>query len=291
MPPDPIPLIPDEAVEALGPAWRADAAVVLGSGLGGAARAVEEAGAVPYEAVPGLGPCSVPGHEGRLVRGTLAGLRVLVFQGRRHLYEGVPMAEAALPVRVAAGLGARLVVLFSAVGGVDPGLDVGDWVLVTDHLNWMGRNPLEGVRTEAGPPFLDLTGLYRADLLGPVAERAEARGLRVGGGVYAAFAGPTYETPAEVRWARAAGAAVVGMSVVPEAVWARLLGLDVAAWCRVTNPAAGVSMGPLNHRHVLKAAEQGSDQAAVLLAETLRAWASAPSPAGRPGNEPWSAWR
>ncbi len=264
-----------QAAAALGRSWEADAAVVLGSGLDGIAAPFREEARVAYAELPLLGTCGVPGHRGVLSRTTVDGLRVLLFRGRRHLYEGIAPAEAAAPVRLAAALGARLVVLFAAAGGVTPDLEPGDWVFVTDHLNWMGRNPLEGVHTDAGPPFLDLSRLYRTDLLAAVREGARPRGIGVREGVYAAFPGPTYETPAEIRWARQAGATVVGMSVVPEAVWARFLGMDVVAWARVANPAAGLGHGSVTHDEVLASCREAGPQGAVLLELTLDAWRSA----------------
>ncbi len=263
-----------ETARLLGRSWEADAAVVLGSGLDGVAERFDEEARLAYAELPLMGTCGVPGHRGILSRTTLDGLRVLLFRGRRHLYEGIPPSDAAATVRLAAALGARLAVLFAAAGGVASDLEPGDWVFVTDHLNWMGRNPLEGVRTEAGPPFLDLSRLYRTDLYESVREEARHRGIGVRGGIYAAFPGPTYETPAEIRWARLAGATVVGMSVVPEAVWARFLGMDVVAWARVANPAAGLGHGPVTHDEVLAACRKAGPQGAVLLELTMKAWCS-----------------
>ncbi len=268
-PPDPA---AEAAAEALGPAWRGvDAVAVLGSGLGAAADRLEVEARVAAGDLPGWGGGSVPGHRGRLVLARTAGRRVAVFDGRRHLYEGAPPAEVALPARLAAALGAGVLVLLSAVGGVDPALGVGDWVFVTDHLNWMGRNPLEGVVTPDGPPFVDLSRTYRTDLLDSV--RARAPGVRVEPGVLAAFTGPTYETPAEVRWAAAAGAAAVGMSTVPEAVWARFLDVDVVALGRVANPAAGLCQAPLDHASVVAEGRRGAADAAALLEAAVAAWA------------------
>ena len=264
-----------ETARFLGRSWEADAAVVLGSGLDGVAERFDEEARLAYAELPLMGACGVPGHRGILSRTTLHGLRVLLFRGRRHLYEGIPPADAAATVRLAAALGARAVVLFAAAGGVAPDIEPGDWVFVTDHLNWMGRNPLEGVQTDAGPPFLDLSRLYRTDLLEAVRARARKAGIRVRHGVYAAFRGPTYETPAEVRWARMAGAAVVGMSVVPEAVWARFLGMDVVAWARVANPAAGLGHGPVSHGEVLASCRHAGPDGAALVELTLDAWRAA----------------
>ncbi|GAB4269838.1 MULTISPECIES: purine-nucleoside phosphorylase [Deferrisoma] len=262
------------AARVLGEGFRAEVAVVLGSGLGPVVGGLPDA--IPYERVPGLGAPGVPGHAGRVGVAQIAGERVLVFQGRRHLYEGITPAQAAFPVRLAARLGVRFLVLFAAAGGLDPALVPGTWVFVTDHLNWLGRNPLEAVRTPDGTPaFVDLTGTYRADLWPEV---ARAEGIPIARGVYAAFPGPTYETPAEIAWARGAGASVVGMSVVPEAVWARFLGLEVAAWARVANPAAGLGPSALDHRDVVAQAARDAGQGRTLLEATIRAWR-----ASRPG--------
>lgn len=262
-----------EAKERLGPGWEGiGVAAVLGSGLGGAVGDASCEASVPFQDLPGLGPCGVPGHAGRLVRTQVPGRKAAVFLGRRHVYEGVSAARAAFPVRLAAVLGARLAVLLSAVGGVGDDARVGTWVFVDDHLNLMGRNPLEGVRTAQGPAFVDLTRTYRADLFEPLRGRLARQGVELSRGVLAAFSGPTYETPAEVRMARLLGAATVGMSTVPEAVWARFLGLDVIALGYVVNPAAGLGFEALDHRHVVQRAQEGAAQAAVVLEEAVRVW-------------------
>ncbi len=269
------------ARERLGSEWEGvEVAAVLGSGL---AEALPESVSGPtarFEDLVALGVCAVPGHPGRLRRCAVGGRPALVFQGRRHVYEGLAPAQAAFPVRLAAVLGARLVVLLSAVGGGAEGAGVGSWVLVEDHLNLTGRNPLEGVRTDRGPPFVDLTGTYRADLFPSLRERLTPRGIALSRGVLAAFAGPTYETPAEVRMARLLGAATVGMSTMLEAVWARFLGLDVLALGLVVNPAAGLGVEALDHRDVVRRSEEGAAQAAIVLEEAVRAWAAAAG--GRP---------
>jgi len=254
----------DAAREALGTAWPgAEIALVLGSGLGGAAGGARVRAEAWYGEVPGLGACTAPGHAGRLLRATLCGREIAVFQGRRHLYEGIPMAQAGFPARLARALGARLLVLFSAVGS---------WVFVEDHINLMGRNPLEGVRTGQGPAFVDLAKTYRSDLSRPLRDRCAQRNVALEPGILAAFPGPTYETPAEVRMARTLGASVVGMSTVPEAVWARFLEMDVVAFGRVTNPAAGIASGPIDHGDVLRRCEEGTREASVLLEETVKLW-------------------
>lgn len=262
-----------EAAQGLGPTWQGcEVAAVLGSGLGGAVGEAACEASARFEDLPGLGPCGVPGHAGRLARAPVAGRKAAVFLGRRHVYEGISAARAAFPVRLGAVLGARVVVLLSAVGGVAEEARVGTWVFVDDHLNLMGRNPLEGVGTAEGPAFVDLTTTYRSDLFAPLRERLGARGVGVARGVLAAFPGPTYETPAEVRMARLLGAATVGMSTVPEAVWARFLGLDVIALGYVVNRAAGLAPAALDHREVVRRAQEGAAQAAAVLEEAVRAW-------------------
>jgi len=264
----------EAARDRLGAPWRGvEVAVVLGYGLGAAGGDEPVRERVSYDQVPGLDRCTVPGHAGCLLRSVVGGREAVLFQGRRHLYEGISPAEAAFPARLAAALGARLLILCAAVGGIAPAAQVGSWVLVEDHLNLMGRNPLEGVRTPEGPAFVDLTRTYRADLYPALRERLAARGVALGRGVLAAFPGPSYETPAEVRMARALGADVVGMSTVPEAVWARFLGLDVLAFGNVVNPAAGLGEGALRHEDVVRRAAQGASQGSVVIEEAARTWA------------------
>jgi len=257
------------AAAALGvPLPRPEVAVVLGSGLGGCLPALAGERRWAYADVPGLGACGVPGHPGVLQAGELDGCPLLMFHGRRHLYQGLSMAQAALPVRLAARLGARLLLSFSAVGAVDPDLPVGSWVFVEDHINLTGRNPLEGVADARGPAFVDLTHTYRSELYAPLFQADP----HLGRGVLAMFPGPSYETPAEVRMAALLGAAVVSMSTVPEAVWARYLGLDVVALGRVVNPAAGVAAGPLDHADVVAQAAGAAAQVPGWIRAAVAAW-------------------
>lgn len=247
-----------------------EAAIILGSGLDGAMGAVKSELEVDYGVIPFFGRGGAPGHRSVLRLGTLNGHTVALFRGRRHFYETGSMSDAAMPVRISALLGARLLVSMSAVGGIDPALGVGSWAYVTDHINLMGVNPLLGVTGESGPPFVDLTRLYRRDLFDSVKRAVPC--AKMGESVLAAFSGPTYETPAEVEMARRMGAGVVGMSTVPEAVWAKYLGLDVAAWGRVANPAAGLGETALDHGDILAEAEKASGEAGQILEATLAAW-------------------
>ena len=214
------------------------AAIVLGSGLGRAVEAIEAEAEIPYANLPGFPEPTVPGHAGRLVVGTLAGVPVAAFLGRIHFYEGHDMALVTLPTRVAAALGAEVLIATAAVGGLDPGLAAGSLVVGEDHLSFLGQNPLRGWRHQDGrPPFVSPADAYDRDLAEAALKAAADLGLPAGRGVYAACAGPTYETPAEIEYLRRAGATVVGMSVVPEASAAAALGLRFVGLYCVTNAA------------------------------------------------------
>jgi purine-nucleoside phosphorylase len=238
------------------------AGVVLGSGLGDAISAAwERAGSgepieIPYEDLPGFPPPTVPGHAGTLWLGAIAERPIAFFQGRVHFYEGHPMPLASITSRIASGLGARTMVLSAAVGGLDPSLSGGSMVIVRDHLNLMGANPLAGWRYPDGSPaFVDVSGVYDPELSRAAFEILEEHGTAVSEGVYAAVAGPAYETPAETEMLRRLGASVVGMSTVPEAVAARALGMRVLGLSFVTNAAGGA----VSHEEVLLASKTAAD--------------------------------
>jgi purine-nucleoside phosphorylase len=210
--------------------------LILGSGLGDALSQMEAEAEVPFSSVPGFPPASVPGHRGAVAIGRVAGVPTVAFLGRLHHYEGHPMSVLTLPVRLSAALGAHTVVVTGAVGALDPSLEPGMVVVGTDHINFLGENPLRGWRDEGGhPAFVDLTGAYDPKLAELALSVAEEEGLKAVPGVYAAVPGPTYETPAEVAFLRGSGASVVGMSVVPEAAAAAALGLRCVALLCVTN--------------------------------------------------------
>lgn len=213
------------------------AGVVLGSGLGPAlGEALEEAASFSFTDLPGFPPSGVPGHEGRLVLGKLAGVPVAAFFGRVHFYEGHGMDVSALLPRLSKELGADTMVLTAAVGGLVPGEAAGTVVILADHLNMMGVAPLRGWRDSDGvPTFIATTGVYDEALRDLAFERAQALGIPSSIGVYAAMSGPAYETPTEVRMLQAAGATVVGMSMVPEALPATALGMRVLGVCSLTN--------------------------------------------------------
>ena len=238
------------------------AAVVLGSGLGDAiAAAWERAGSgepleIPYGELPGFPPPTVPGHAGKLWLGTIGDRPIAMFQGRIHFYEGHPMALASITTRVSHALGARTMVLSAAVGGLDSSLPGGSMVVVRDHLNLMGTNPLTGWRYPDGSPaFVDVSGVYDADLSAAALRILRDHGTTVSEGVYAALAGPSYETPAETEMLRRLGATVVGMSTVPEAVAARALGMRVLGLSFVTNTAGGA----VSHEEVLLASKTAAE--------------------------------
>jgi purine-nucleoside phosphorylase len=213
------------------------AGVVLGSGLGPAlGEALEEEASFAFTELPGFPPPGVPGHEGRVVLGRIAGVVVAAFFGRVHYYEGHGMDVPALLPRLAHELGARTMVLTAAVGGLVPGEAAGTVVVLRDHLNMMGDAPLRGWRYPDGTPaFISTTDVYDRDLAALALERASALGAASSMGVYAAMSGPAYETPAEVAFLQGAGATVVGMSMVPEALPARALGMRVLGLCSLTN--------------------------------------------------------
>jgi purine-nucleoside phosphorylase len=270
--------IPEAVVEAV--RERTDlvptVAIVLGSGLDGA---IEEAARLTgrsdgetfsYADLPGFPTPSVQGHAGRLWLGELGQTAAAVFRGRVHHYEGHPLPLAALPARVAAGLGARAIVLTAAVGSLDPSLGPGTIVVLRDHLNLMGTNALRGWRFPDGTPaFVDLSQVYDPELADAAIEAAELAGddgpIPAARGVYAALQGPSYETPAETEYLRRVGATVVGMSVVPEAVAAHALGLRVLGLSFVTN-VAGASV---SHEEVLDASHAAARRVGRVLARLL----------------------
>lgn len=214
------------------------AAIVLGSGLGRTVEGIEVEAELAYTDLPGFPQPTVPGHAGRLVIGALADVPVAAFLGRIHFYEGHDMSLVTLPTRVAASLGADVLVATAAVGGLDPSLPSGSLVVGEDHLSFLGANPLRGWSDEAGrPPFVSPADAYDRDLAEAALKAAADMGLAATRGVYAASAGPTYETPAEIEYLRGAGATVVGMSVVPEVSAAAALGLRFLGLYCVTNTA------------------------------------------------------
>ncbi len=244
--------------------------IVLGSGLGAVADAVEDAVAIPYAELPGFPVGDVAGHARTLHLGTLAGIPVAILQGRAHLYEGVDPAALRVPVRAVRGLGAELLLLTNAAGSLMPDVGPGGLMAITDHINLMGVNPLTGPNDEAvGPRFVPLGALYDADLLARLHAAAEAEEIALADGVYLAVSGPSFETPAEIRAFRTLGADAVGMSTAPEAIVAAHCGLRVAAVSCITNLAEGLGDELLSHENTLAAAALGATALARLVPRFL----------------------
>lgn len=240
-------------------------AVVLGSGLGGLAERVERPVRLRYDQIPGFHVPTVEGHTGELVAGTLAGVPVLLQSGRFHMYEGHSAAEAALPVRVFATLGAEVLVVTNAAGGVNRAFGPGTLMLIRDHLNLTGRNPLEGPVLQGELRFPDLSVAYDAELRAAAHRVAAAQGVAIAEGVYAGLLGPSYETPAEIRMLATLGADAVGMSTVAEVIAARARGMRCLGISLITNPAAGISPTPLDHAEVMAAAQEAGGRLGALV--------------------------
>lgn len=242
-------------------------ALVLGSGLGAFADALTDAVAIPYSDIPGFPVSSVQGHAGRLVVGRSGAVPIACMQGRQHLYEGHEPRDVALPVRTLKRLGAEVLVLTNAAGGIAPELGAGALMVLSDHINFTGRNPLVGPNDESiGPRFVDMSEPYDADLRRELAAAARDVDVKVSEGVYLMALGPNFETPAEIRAFARLGADAVGMSTVPETLVARHCGLRVVALSVITNPAAGISQHPLTHAETLSEAARAYDRVSRLLA-------------------------
>jgi purine-nucleoside phosphorylase len=243
-----------------------DVAIVLGSGLGDFAGTLKDAASIPYGDLPNWPASKVIGHEGRLVVGTLAGRRVAALSGRAHFYEGHDLRTVTFAARVIGRLGVKVLILTNAAGGINVALKPGTLMVMDDHINLLGSNPLVGPNEERfGARFPDMSEVYSKRLRGIADEVARAQGLPIGHGVYVAVHGPSYETPAEIRFLRTIGADAVGMSTVPEAIAARHMGVEVLGISCITNAAAGVLPKPLNHDEVMEVAKQVRGAFAALL--------------------------
>ena len=244
--------------------------VVLGSGLGAVADAVENAVVVGYEDLPGFPRPTVVGHAGRAVLGSIAGVPVAVLQGRAHLYEGGDLDALRTPVRALRAAGAEILVLTNAAGSLRPSVGPGSLMAITDHINMTGVNLLMGPNDDAlGPRFPSLRDAYDPVLLDLLRESARKVGVDLAEGVYLAVTGPSFETPAEIRAYATLGADAVGMSTVQETILARHCGLRVAAVSVITNLAEGMTDEPLSHEQTLRAAEDGAGGLARLLLEFI----------------------
>tara|TARA_R110002049_G_scaffold66794_1_gene174088 strand:- start:538 stop:1368 length:831 start_codon:yes stop_codon:yes gene_type:complete len=245
--------------------------VVLGSGLGAFVEQIEDKVTLPYAEIPNFKPTTVEGHEGQLILGKIGNVEVAVMQGRYHAYEGHDMDQVVFPVRLLASLGIDSIILTNASGGVNESYKAGDLVLITDHINLSGMNPLLGPNiNELGPRFPDMTNAYDKDLRKVILEQAKANGVDLKQGVYAGVLGPTYETPSEVRMIRTLGADLVGMSTVPESIAANHLGLSVAGISCVTNMAAGIENVELKHEDIKVQALKVMEKFSALVASTIK---------------------
>ena len=234
-----------------------DTAIVLGSGLGDFADRLVDATSTPYADLPHWPASTVVGHSGRLVIGSIGGRRVAALAGRAHFYEGHDLGTVVFPVRVMARLGVKRVILTNAAGGINTKFAQGALMIIDDHINLLGSNPLVGPNDDRfGPRFPDMTEVYSWRLRKIAHEAAAAQKVSVTHGVYVATLGPSYETPAEIRFFRMLGADAVGMSTVPEAIAARHMGLEVLGISCITNTAAGMQPGVLNHAEVMETARR-----------------------------------
>lgn len=257
------------AIRAVLPVFPATA-IVLGSGLGTFADALTDAVSIPYDSIPHFPIPTVAGHRGVLRVGRLNGVAIAALQGRFHYYEGHDLAAVTFPARVLRRLGVSTLILSAAVGAINPEIAPGELVMLSDHLNLLGVNPLRGPNDDHfGTRFPDMSAVYSETLRCHARAAAAALGVPLREGVYACVSGPSYETPAEVRMLRTLGADVVGMSTVPEAIVARHSGMDVLAFAVASNWAAGMGPRPITHQEVLEAGTQAGPRLLALISAVL----------------------
>jgi purine-nucleoside phosphorylase len=249
---------------------RPELAVIGGTGFAEMFSEVVAEAQVPYNRIPGFPRAQVPGHSGELILGRLAGEPILVLAGRSHYYEGRSMSEVVFAVRVLAAFGVRSVLLTNAAGGINQRFRPGDFMVLEDHINLMGVNPLVGYTPNGLPAFVDLSRVYDPALIRLLRRAARSSKLRLWSGVYIGVSGPSYETPAEIRAFAKLGADAVGMSTVPEAIAARQCGLKVAGLSCITNMASGIRSGPISHREVLETTRMVRKAARKLLFQFAR---------------------
>ena len=250
--------------------FKPEIGIVLGSGLGELADEYCQL-VIPYCEIPGFETSHVSGHKSRLVFAEINGKKVVMMQGRFHYYEGHPIQKVVFPIKVMKKLGVKTVILTNAAGGVNPAFNPSDLMVITDHINHMNVNPLIGPNdNEMGVRFPDMSEVYSIELVEMVKKVASRLGIDTQEGVYMAFTGPSYETPAEVRMARIVGADAIGMSTVPEAIVAKWAGMNVIGISCICNSAAGVSAVALSHDDVIHAANVAKDRFKVLVKEIVR---------------------
>ena len=258
--------IDEAAAKVLAVCGKADIGVILGSGLGDYADALEDAVKLPYSEIPGFPRSTVAGHAGMWCCGTLYGKRVVMMQGRFHYYEGYGMKDVTLPVRVMQKIGVKTLIVTNAAGGVNLGYHPGELMVIGDMFSMTAQNPLIGPNLDAfGPRFPDMSCAFDKELRALAHECANEQGFALREGVYAQMTGPTYETPAEIRMLRTLGADAVGMSTVPEVIVARHGGMRVLGISCITNMAAGILDQPLNHAEVTETANRVKGQFRNLL--------------------------
>ena len=254
----------------LGENFVPEVGIVLGSGLGELADEYCDL-AIPYTEIPDFESSTVSGHKGRLVFATINGKKVIMMQGRFHYYEGHSIQKVVYPIKVMKKLGVKTLILTNAAGGVNPAFNPSDLMVITDHINFMGVNPLIGVNDESmGERFPDMSETYSPELVDLTKKIASKLGIDLQEGVYLAMSGPSYETPAEIRMARAIGADAVGMSTVPEAIVANWAKMNIIGISCICNSAAGVSNVSLSHEDVIHAANVAKDRFKILVKEIIK---------------------
>ena len=256
-----------EFLEAKLAGFKPEVALIVGSGLGGVAGMVTKPVTIPYADIPHFPQPSVAGHAGQMIFGELAGKRLMVLSGRFHYYEGRSLAEIVYPIHVLDALGAKILIVTNAAGGINPTFNPGDLMIIEDHINFMGINPLIGLRENGGIKFVDMTQAYSTRLREKLDGAAEKLQAPLRRGVYLAGTGPTYETPAEVKAFAWLGADAVGMSTVPEVIMARYHNLEVVGISCITNLAAGISGKKVSHEEVLEVGKVAQVKLAKLLTE------------------------
>jgi purine-nucleoside phosphorylase len=251
--------------------FKPEMGLILGSGLGFFADdRIEVVGRLPYGDIEGFPVSTVPGHAGQFVYGTLEGKRVICMQGRFHFYEGYSMTELTLPIRLMHAMGVQTLFVTNAAGGINRDYVPGDFMMLSDHINFLGTNPLIGWQGDEGVRFPDMTSVYDRALRAKVREWAKSKQVKLKEGVYLATTGPSFETPAEIRAFASLGADAVGMSTVPEAIVARKFGMRVLGISCITNAAAGISKTELTHEEVSETADRVRPQFADLLAAAVQ---------------------
>lgn len=248
-------------------------ALVLGSGLGGFADEMEQDAVIEYSDIKDFPVSTVPGHKGRFVFGHVGDVPVVVMQGRVHYYEGYPMTDVVLPIRLMGRMGADILFLTNASGGVNPQFAAGDLMMLTDHISTFIPSPLIGPNIDAlGVRFPDMSTVYKPELCKIISETADALGIKLQEGVYAQLTGPAYESPAEIRMLQKLGADAVGMSTVCEAIAANHMGLRVCGISCITNMAAGITKQALNHKEVQETADRVAAQFTALVSKSIEAF-------------------